>query len=75
MARHPGHRRQHSLIENRLAQLVGGKINVDPDDLDHVPRKIAKCSAFIGGLFRASAAWGLSMRASAKRSIPKQPVA
>jgi hypothetical protein len=36
-ARHPAHCREHPLIEGRLAKLIGGEVDVDPDHLDHVP--------------------------------------
>jgi hypothetical protein len=37
VARDPADRGHHALVERRLAELVGGKIDIDPDDLDHVP--------------------------------------
>jgi hypothetical protein len=36
-ARHPAHCREHPLIEGRLAKLIDGQVDVDPDHLDHVP--------------------------------------
>jgi hypothetical protein len=37
VARHPAHCRQHPLVEGRLAKLIAGEVDVDPDHLDHVP--------------------------------------
>jgi hypothetical protein len=31
------HCRQHPLIKGRFAEVVPGKVDVDPDHLDHVP--------------------------------------
>src|SRR5215470_10104627 len=31
------HRGQHAFVEGRLAQLLARKVNLDSDDLDHVP--------------------------------------
>jgi hypothetical protein len=35
--RYPAHRGQHAFVESRLAQLLARKVDVNPDDLDHVP--------------------------------------
>jgi hypothetical protein len=37
VARYSAHCRQHPLIEGRLAKLIAGQVDVDPDHLDHVP--------------------------------------
>jgi ABC-type transport system substrate-binding protein len=37
VAWHPTHCRQHPLIKRRLAKLIAGQVDVDPDHLDHVP--------------------------------------
>jgi hypothetical protein len=44
------HRGQHAFVEGRLAQLLARKVDLDSDDLDHVPPQ--DCEAL-----RSSASW------------------
>ena len=42
------HRGQHAIVEGRLAQLLARKVDLDFDDLDHVPPQDGRCASLIG---------------------------
>ena len=51
MPRDLAHRGQHAFVEGRLAQLLARKVDLDSDDLDHMPPQDLR------NALRSSASW------------------